>query len=1556
MSLPSGEEAPVQKVEQLWFTWTYDRIGEDGGGLGARAASPVLGQIRGSHYRELKLRLGYELPRGVDGLTQTPEQSPVSLAFLKQKVGTQEYQVLLNKRFTGRDDWGRAGNFFVHVLYNLPPEEFTALDAIRRWGSEFWEYDVPSEKLASDKALKPLEPGTVKDEVREGKTPEGMRPGKARPGETRPEGKTLEEHLRAAARQEWLQKALPFVIRAFLTVLAQQEQQEKGAQQGGKPQGNRPSAVPQGRRPQRVCVVAEPEQVALLILGLAESLPDVLLAQLTFSTYEREPENSTALVVGTKWKNMAGDDYLPGGTYTSATGAFLAINCVSGRMSPPLNPPPAWADSLEAFVRLAVRNVLREDQQELKDLLGAANGEREKVTDTASFLKMADYFTERVEVARFTEDDLAFVLSVPTLARVYLPKPKVREMILARRGSEGVENALLGLSANADRALAEALVGLGAELARAGQAARQGPAKEARDYLNLLTALGPAADQVRGTDVRWRQEVEWQLEAVGGWLWAAQATAGELLGFLNNRPSGRADGRPSEFALDAVVEMLLGEQAKLAQAQEVLKAIHVLSIRSTEQSDREQGGRVLVQVREGAARRITGALAPGGQEARIPHLVPLLELVAPPRNDPMLWHWLYEQQPQPVHLSWNARTWLLNCWKLIPECFQRDDLGAWLRVEWGDIGSLLSLGLPEAWEGQALQALLATQPIPAGLFSLLTQQGYADHVPVLAKLVAYAPRDPQVLEQLLRGVTFTSEQVRVLIEQHSLPLLDCLPATFVRLAEGYLAGLSETDAPRLMQAGCAPVVRLGESARQHGAGAGAPLLKALEQLGERALPKAAAALTQWAKPREAGSLSVEQVARFWLSLLEVALIFTGQTQRWLDLLKQVPQPKAEVPLSMRLFLLKWWGQALAALKAQAQQAKPREQKALQEQIQQVEQQVVPWLRIGWGQVEEVVRWNQPDAEDRRKLPDAWYGLMRSGLILRQESPLTKEDMQVLGRHAQLFESRLREMLLLPEWRKAALRFWGYVADSSYQRKVELLYSLLWMAQMDKNVAQQVLKEAEGKLEQRELEELTDRYLPQFRRPEVPRGFADWLKERVEKLPARKGKAKQALEQASQLVTEARKNLPSFPALNRLKPGQNEAVASGQSAGQPAQNAAQVQVLPTSDAPQNASEQPVGLQPQGAQPVPQSEAERWGPGSRGDEHFPAGPGMLPITLQPLSGGVAPLAPLPTPPSLGGTPASTPGGYASSPYSQPEARAGYAWSPQRQDYYRSNRPADGDLAGSAPAYVPERKAIAPPPARIAVPTPTAPHQFIKNFLTGPNLNPNYLAALVAAIEDLAPGQRDRKWPGKIAQAIGRSAATEDGLEYALVHVAPALGLRPLGLLEECARTAAKTFALDALPDHLMLYVRLAVKYAYEYGQPFEVLAGRITRVLDALNLKPASAKKESRDQSMRRLRMLHIIQNEYVKWEEEDLRQVWTWYEHTYFPASQNLPLTEMFSPPTQGSSGRAGGDVVRKLSLGYIWKKIMKHKWVWLIVGGALLVLVGSLLYLFITHHIPPPLF
>src|SRR5262249_39941017 len=79
----------------------------------------------------------------------------------------------------------------------------------------------------------------------------------------------------------------------------------------------------------RVFIAAPVEAVALCVYGLTRALPQALLEEFTFSTFEREPLGCPARLVGTCWDGAADQD-LPAAGYEAPHAAY---NTYSGRKS-----------------------------------------------------------------------------------------------------------------------------------------------------------------------------------------------------------------------------------------------------------------------------------------------------------------------------------------------------------------------------------------------------------------------------------------------------------------------------------------------------------------------------------------------------------------------------------------------------------------------------------------------------------------------------------------------------------------------------------------------------------------------------------------------------------------------------------------------------------------------------------------------------------------------------------------------------------------------------------------------------------------------------------------------------------------------------------------------------------------------------------------------------------------------------------------------------------------------------------------------------------------------
>src|SRR6266566_666765 len=110
--------------EQFWYTWSTAGFGITSAGFRVRAASNGFMNARGlvdmQSERLLTLRqhLNYDLPQDtLDPYKIDVRQAPRSLAFVQ--AGSE--RILVNTTYTGLDVVKRAGNFFSHLLTELPP-------------------------------------------------------------------------------------------------------------------------------------------------------------------------------------------------------------------------------------------------------------------------------------------------------------------------------------------------------------------------------------------------------------------------------------------------------------------------------------------------------------------------------------------------------------------------------------------------------------------------------------------------------------------------------------------------------------------------------------------------------------------------------------------------------------------------------------------------------------------------------------------------------------------------------------------------------------------------------------------------------------------------------------------------------------------------------------------------------------------------------------------------------------------------------------------------------------------------------------------------------------------------------------------------------------------------------------------------------------------------------------------------------------------------------------------------------------------------------------------
>lgn len=256
-------------LEQLWYTWSAVGLGPLSAGFRIRAASPGLSDVRSPRVQALDRYLRYVLPTGTDPFAITPDMAPVCLSLLQTEQGE---LILVNKTYKGKDDVGRPGAFFVHLLCNFPPE-FSATQAISLWRSPFLQSSDVNQSNGAQLSGVRLDPIPFDDLKRWPSSDFDIR---------YPRG----------ISSSWLYDCFPLVLRAYLMWRRRWEQ---WAQQ--QPQGTAPQA-----EPPRLYVAAPSDMVAAFISGITRCLPRQLTTSLTFSTYEYDVRSKgQVLFVGTAW-------------------------------------------------------------------------------------------------------------------------------------------------------------------------------------------------------------------------------------------------------------------------------------------------------------------------------------------------------------------------------------------------------------------------------------------------------------------------------------------------------------------------------------------------------------------------------------------------------------------------------------------------------------------------------------------------------------------------------------------------------------------------------------------------------------------------------------------------------------------------------------------------------------------------------------------------------------------------------------------------------------------------------------------------------------------------------------------------------------------------------------------------------------------------------------------------------------------------------------------------------------------------------------------------------
>lgn len=233
-----------RQLDQLWYTWSNYGLGAAQVGFRVRAASEGFQDIQGERYRRVDRFLRYDLPaRASSGKlqSQVPIQAPVTLAFVNNGYES----LLVRKVFIGKDLYGRNGNFFAHLVAGFPPE-FTARDAIRLWVCPRLWVESEAGKQGNDTSLPRIPYTDIQEYV---------------------------EHSQTRFHFNMIRDPL---VQLLVEVF-------------------------QDGMPEHIYTRGNPLFIAALIYGLTHCLPRNRLGDLTFTTYEGDPDKlkAEATLLGT---------------------------------------------------------------------------------------------------------------------------------------------------------------------------------------------------------------------------------------------------------------------------------------------------------------------------------------------------------------------------------------------------------------------------------------------------------------------------------------------------------------------------------------------------------------------------------------------------------------------------------------------------------------------------------------------------------------------------------------------------------------------------------------------------------------------------------------------------------------------------------------------------------------------------------------------------------------------------------------------------------------------------------------------------------------------------------------------------------------------------------------------------------------------------------------------------------------------------------------------------------------------------------------------------------
>lgn len=253
-------------MKQLYYTSC--RAGKSVSGSSGFQVRAISREVPADQVRAAVRYAGYSLPSGMVPSEETAGKAPVRLALLETpELG----RVLCHSVYVGQDPTTkRFGNFFSHLLLEVPPDLDTAL-AIRSWGSDFWRRADDDDGQTELPLVGQLPSANLLDET------------------------VLAAFLAHPSNQELMQ----FLLKAMLL---------------SKPDD-------------RIVVATQAQHLAVCIFGLTLALPRGLLEQFTFSTYENDPLLCHARLVGTSLDDSQQRE-LPSSCYSSGCAGY---NTFSGK-------------------------------------------------------------------------------------------------------------------------------------------------------------------------------------------------------------------------------------------------------------------------------------------------------------------------------------------------------------------------------------------------------------------------------------------------------------------------------------------------------------------------------------------------------------------------------------------------------------------------------------------------------------------------------------------------------------------------------------------------------------------------------------------------------------------------------------------------------------------------------------------------------------------------------------------------------------------------------------------------------------------------------------------------------------------------------------------------------------------------------------------------------------------------------------------------------------------------------------------------------------------------